>query len=72
LWDPSVPTEFIKPATSSVDLTNISTTKQLLRSSYHRVQVKSIDFEVTEDNITTKYTGIDVDSIADFATLTNE
>ena len=62
----------IQKASSSLDMANIWTSKGLLKSSYHRVHVQDIDFEVTEDGLTTKYTGVSVDAIADFATLTNE
>jgi hypothetical protein len=53
-------------------LDNIGTSKGLLRASSHRVHVTAVDFTVTEDGKSVSYNHVNVDTIADFATLTNE
>ncbi|MBQ7616433.1 hypothetical protein IJS64_00105 [bacterium] len=62
----------LKPASSSLDLTNIGTSKSLLRGSVQKIAVKTVDFTVTVDGTSVTYVGVSADTIADFATLTNE
>ncbi|MBR6908289.1 hypothetical protein IKN40_07615 [bacterium] len=53
-------------------MSNISTSKEILKSSYAKIHVTGISFAVEEDGKTTYYSGLTVNSIADFSRLTNE
>ena len=72
LTNPEATTDVLKKASNSLDLNNIWTSKGLIRGSYKAIAVKAVTFTVEEDGVTTTYTDVDADSIADFATLTNE
>ena len=72
LNNPEQAGDILKKASNSLDLNNIGTSKGLIRGSYKAIAVKAVTFSVEEDGVTNTYTDIDVDSIADFATLTNE
>ena len=63
----------LKKASNALDIENISTSKGLLRGSEQKIAVSSITFTVKAGNDTVAvYDEKSSDTIADFATLTNE
>ncbi|MBQ7616432.1 hypothetical protein IJS64_00100 [bacterium] len=63
----------MKKASNALDIENISTSKGLLRGSEQKIAVSSITFTVKAGNDTVAvYDEKSSDTIADFATLTNE
>ena len=72
LTNPTALDPILKAASSSFDQTNIGTSKSLLRGSVQKIAVKTISFTVTVDGTPVSYSDVSADTIADFATLTNE
>ena len=57
----------------NLDMSNLSTSKEILKSSTAKIHITSVSFKVTDsDGKETTYSWVTVNSIADFAKLTNE
>jgi len=73
-WASSGYTAFFFAGSDNLDMDNLSTSKEILKSSTAKIHVTSVTFTVkaSDDTTATTYTGVAVNSIADFAKLTNE